>query len=240
MVATLVAGTANNTNTGTQVAVTLPAAAVGDVLVVAATGAVASASLSFSTPAGWNAISPSTQPSGMVAGAGVWFWRAYQAGDPTQVTIVMSGSGRMFCFPFKILGADTANPFEAVGVTPLGVTLSNANIAAPSLDAVASRLLICFFSTRITSSGAQAALTGQSPLIDLMKGNSASGSNNTAGLVSSQVLAAAGATGVRNAKIPQQSSPVAFSALVKEAGAAPQGSVLRTQAGLVEVRRKTA
>jgi hypothetical protein len=239
---TITAGTPYvSSGSASSASTNVPGRSAGDVSFIAAFCSTSSATADFYVLNGWTTLfSAYFKPTGLTTGCAIIYWRAWQPGDPTSVTVDVASTSRIVCLPFLVKGADTVAPIESSAGTPYGLTAAATDVGAPSLAGRPLRLLVSFYGARPATSGVTATWSQPTGMTELLDASSTSGSLfNAVAAVDYQVLTAAGATGVRNARCTQQSNPIGHSMVIRPPVGTPEVGVLRTQAGPVEMRRKT-
>jgi hypothetical protein len=220
----------SSTSSGTTANVIVPASSVGEISVLSCSGNIA-ATASFLTPAGWQVLTTSTTPNNTGTFTHANFYRVYQAGDPSTVTVTLSTTGsvgpggRIQIIPFKLGGADTSNPFEEQGVTASGTITAGSSIPAPARTATLSRFLVTTHSLKTAlNDGAAQTMTAPSGMTAVGSADTnQAGFNNVVSGVYRLVLSGAGATGTKNATSSADGQAVSASFLVNAGSALTQG-----------------
>lgn len=214
----IVAGTPkSSTSSGTTLtSVAVPGNTAGDVSVIPVT-AVCSTPV-ISTPSGWSVLVASTEMEHTSSGAHAVFYRRWQSGDPSTITITISNSGRIAAAPFKLTGTDATSLLEGTAsVFTDNVDVSaGGTVAAPSKTATDSRFLICTYGLRTTATTGGAVNWDQaSDMTELIDEDSnINGFNNASVSVAYKVLTGSGSTGTKSASPNSAGQFIATSFLI--------------------------
>lgn len=184
------------------------------------------------TPSGWTSLAGAT---GVVSGssslsiAGMWY-RVWQPGDPTSVTITTSGAtARMVGLPLCLRGINKTTPIETNTTT--SPATSARTHTATGLTAVSAKLLVCGFGGRIINTNINVGWTPPSGMTTQLVGQTPMTTTNPTGMICTKPIGA-GDTGDQTAtNTAANVNGINFTVLVNERPAGT-ATVLRMKGGV--------
>lgn len=122
-VATATSKTANN-QTNTSLSVALGSTTIGDFNVIEIVGMVTGTGINngFTTPAGWTKLGESFDSGTTSSETTAIFYRFFQSGDPSSVTVAWTNAGQAAAISSGYSGVDTTTPIPVSQIEPKGTT----------------------------------------------------------------------------------------------------------------------